>query len=249
MSWINTLKIGQPRVSGFAVALVTILSAAHMCAAQVLQKGISVELASTSSAVTVPDADNENAWIVTVTDNGGLYLGIDAITPAALAERVKNRLPNREQRVYIKADARAPYAFVVKVLDAVRTAGVEAPILLTTQPGSPEPGKIVPPKGLEVLVGPRLSRSVSTVVEVLNSGQQWPTVRVNGAAVPWASLQSALRQALQNQSDKEVVVQADALLPFAQVVHVIDICRSMRANVVLVTPLRTIRSLQERREL
>jgi biopolymer transport protein ExbD len=202
-----------------------------------MQKGISVELATASNAVASHDADHEDALIVTVTSNGSMYLGINPSTPAALAEQVKSRLSNREQKVYIKADARAPYADVVTVLGAVSTAGVEAPILLTTQQESPEPGTAVPPKGLEVLVGPPSpSGSVSTVVEVLNSGQRWPMLKINNEPIPWAALESTLNKILQNRSEKVVLVKANGRLPFAQVVHVIDMCRSTEANVVLVTP-------------
>src|SRR3981081_1916182 len=98
-----------------------------------MQKGSSVELAPASSAVPVPDADNQDALIITVTDSGKFYFGIDPVTPDLLAEKLKGR-PPRGQNLYIKADARAPYASVVKVLDAARTAGVGGVTLLTTQP-------------------------------------------------------------------------------------------------------------------
>jgi len=54
-----------------------------------MQKGISVELVPTSSAVPVPDADSPDALIITVTDTGKLYFGIDSVTPASLAEKIK----------------------------------------------------------------------------------------------------------------------------------------------------------------
>jgi biopolymer transport protein ExbD len=202
-----------------------------------MQKGIHVELATASNAVTSPDADHEDSLIVTVTSNGSVYLGINPSTPAALAEQIKSLLSGREQKVYIKADARAPYADVVTVLGAASTAGVEAPILLTTQPESPEPGTVVAPKGLEVLVGPPSpSGSESTVVEVLNSEQRWPTLKINHEQIPWAALESTLSKLLQNRTEKVVLVKANGRLPFAQVVHVIDMCRSTEANVVLATP-------------
>jgi biopolymer transport protein ExbD len=101
-------------------------------AAQPMHKGISVELPVASNAHPMPDADQEDALIVSITEDGGVYLGVDPINPAALAERVEAGLTNQpEKKVYIKADARAPYGDVVKVLDAVRTADVGAANLLT----------------------------------------------------------------------------------------------------------------------
>jgi biopolymer transport protein TolR len=172
-----------------------------------LQKGISVGLPVTSNAVPMPDADQEDALIVSVTEDGPVYFGVEQISPAGLAEKVKGGLSSRtEKKLYVKADARTPYANVVKVLDALRTAGVEAPNLLTSQPDSPEPGTLVPPKGLEVLVG-RPSGSGPTVVQVLNSGQRWPTLKINDEQVPWAALQSTLRQLFQNGSERVVLVE------------------------------------------
>jgi biopolymer transport protein ExbD len=88
---------------------------------------------------------------------------------------------------------------------------------------------------LEVLVG-RPSGSAVTVVEVFNSGQQWPTLKINNQNIPWATLQSSLRKGFQNRSEKVVLVKAAGILPFANVVEVTDMCRSTGARVVLVTP-------------
>jgi biopolymer transport protein ExbD len=202
-----------------------------------LQKGISVELPVTSNAVPLPEADQVDALIVTVTDNGSVYFGIGLTTPAGLGEKVRGGLSNRtEKKLYIKVDARTPYASVVKVLEAVRTAGVETPELLTDQTDSSEPGALVSPKGLEVSVGPRLASSPQAIVlQMLKSGQQRPTLKINDEHVPWATLQSTLKQLFQNRSKRVVLLKAEGILPFANVVAVTDMCRSTGAKVVLVT--------------
>ncbi len=203
-----------------------------------LQKGISVELPVTSNAIPAPDADQEDAFIVTVTDEGSVYVGIGLTTTAALAERVKGGLSNRtEKKLYIKADARTPYASVARVLDALRTAGVEAPNLLTAQTGSSEPGTLVSAKGLEVSLGPRLaSGSEAVVLQVAKSGQRLPRLKVNDEPVPWEALQSTLRLLFQNRRDRVVLLKAEGTLPFADVVTAADMCRSTGTEVVLVTP-------------
>ncbi len=121
------------------------------------QKGITVNLVSTSNAVPVPDADKEDALVVTVTRDGSVYLGVNLTSTAALAEGVRNVLSNRSQKIlYIKGDARIPYASLVRILDSVRAAGVQEVTLLTAQPDSENPGTLVPPKGLQMLfVAPR----------------------------------------------------------------------------------------------
>jgi biopolymer transport protein ExbD len=208
--------------------------------AQTMQKGISVELPVTSNAVPIPEADQEDALIVSVTDDGSVYFGVDPISPAALAEKIRDGLSNRtERKLYIKADARTPYANVVKVLDAMRTAGVEAPNLLTAQRDSSGQGTLIPPKGLEVLIGPPLpAGSEAIVVQVLNSEHQRPALKINNEPVQRATLQSRLWQLLQNRSENVVHIQADATLPFAAVVDVIDVCRLTGAKVVVVAPVR-----------
>jgi biopolymer transport protein ExbD len=97
----------------------------------------------------VPAADNHDAWIVTVTESGKLYFGIDPVAPDMLVEKLKDR-QSRRQNLYIKADARAPYASVVKVVDAARTAGVAGVTLLTIQPKTTQAGLVVLPEGIEL---------------------------------------------------------------------------------------------------
>jgi biopolymer transport protein ExbD len=151
MNWLKTnlarLKNGVWSVPLLVVAMT--LPGTPQIDAQAMQKGISVELAPTTSSVLVPGADNEDALIVTATENGKLYFGIDPITPDSLAEKLKGRT-SRSRTLYIKADARAPYACVVKVLDAARTAGVAAVTLLTTQPKTTQSGVVVSPEGIEM---------------------------------------------------------------------------------------------------
>ena len=153
MSWLKTNNLARSKNRVWSVALlalVTALSAAPRSTSQAMQKGISVELAPTSSAVPVPGADNPEALIITVTDTGKLYFGIDPVAPGSLAEKLKGRMSDRTQNLYVKADARAPYAWVVKVLDAARIAGLANVTLLTTQPKATQAGTVVLPEGIEM---------------------------------------------------------------------------------------------------
>lgn len=200
-----------------------------------LRKGVSVELPVTTNAVPVPDADREDASIVTVTNNGSVYLGIGLTTLVSLAEKIRNGLSNRtEKDLYIKADARVPYASVAKVLDAVRVAGVETPKLLTAQTDSSEASSPLPPKGLEVLVSPPLALNSNVVVLlVLEPGQQWPRLRINDEDIAGPALQGALRKLFQNGRESVVLVKAEGTLRFADVVAIVDVCRSTGARIVL----------------
>jgi len=153
MTWFKTNNLARLNNRVWSVALlavVTTMSAAAQSSAPAMQKGISVELARTSSAVPVPSADDQEALIIAVTDSGGLYLGVDRVTPEALAEKLKARQSQHTQTLYIKADARAPYASVVKVLDAAHAAHVLSVTLLTDQPKTSQAGTVVSPEGIEM---------------------------------------------------------------------------------------------------
>lgn len=232
---INTRRRSK-HLAGIALVCTAVLFTPRTSTAQQLQQGVSVQLAVTSSATSMPAADNEDAMIVAVTNGGSVYFGINPVPPAALAEKIKLSLSNREQKLYIKADARTQYASVLSILEAARAANVAAPILLTAQSESPQPGTMVSPQGLEVLVAPPAPGSQAAVVQVRTSDQHGTTLTINHQQIPMAALQNTLKQLFQNRSEKVVLLEAAGQLPFAHVVNVIDACRSMGAKVVLVTP-------------
>jgi len=200
-----------------------------------LRKGVSVQMAVTNNAAPIPAADDNDAWVVTVTADGKLYFGAKRVSADGLAEEMRIHPRRREQNLYIKADARVQFASVRKVLEISRTSFFEAPVLLTSQPAQPGPGAVVPPKGMEVLVGSP-STSESAVVQVLRSSNGTPTLTVNDEKVSWDSLQSALLTSYQNQSEKLVVVKASGQVPFASVVRAIDVCRATGGKVFLAEP-------------
>ena len=220
--------------------LVCLIIAAFSAAAQAqaqtppLQKGVSVQMAVTRNASPMPDADNFDAWVVTVAVDGRLYFGAEPMTPDELAEWMKTHPRNREARLYIKADARAPFASVEKVLEIGHVMQFDTPVLLTAQPEHNPPGTMVPPKGEDVSVGAASpSGIIATVVELLASGQQ-PLVRVNNDEISWSDLESTLRRHFEKGGDdKLVLVKAGGGLPFAQVVQAIDRCRGAGAKVYL----------------
>src|SRR5437016_4084259 len=119
-----------------------------------LRKGVSVQMVVTQNAATVPEADDEDAWVVAVTADGKLYFGTTPVTPDTLLDAMKVRPHKRGANLYIKADARAPFGRVERVMEIGREAFFEEPVLLTAQKDQTGPGSIVPPKGLPVTVHP-----------------------------------------------------------------------------------------------
>jgi biopolymer transport protein ExbD len=201
-----------------------------------LQKGVSVKLAATANASVMPDADNQDAFIVAVTENGSTFLGADPVSSATLREKVRSTPFKRGQNLYLKADARTPYATVLQVLQATYTGGMIPQVLLTTPSETPQPGTMLSPRGLDVMVGSLPSSSVATVVQLRNSGQQPPLLTINGDEISWSALGSTLRQHFRKGAEKVILLKADGHLPFADVASAIDACRAAEAKVVLALP-------------
>ncbi len=119
-----------------------------------LQQGVSVQLAVTSNAVAVPNADKQDALVVALTADGSIYLRANRVPTPDLANSVKSILSTRKDKtLYVKADARVPYARLVEIIDAVQKSGVEGLTFLTAQQDAADQGRRpVSPKGLELRV-------------------------------------------------------------------------------------------------
>ena len=116
------------------VDVMLVLLIIFMVVTPMLQKGVSVDMAPVNSPSQMPDADKEDALLVSITRDGTVYFGTDKITTDNLTTKVKDRLANKQdKRVYVKADMRTRFGGVVQVVDAVRAAGVDDLGLLTEQ--------------------------------------------------------------------------------------------------------------------
>jgi biopolymer transport protein ExbD len=203
------------RIIRFSVG--ALLAAAIAAQTPVLRKGVSVTMPVTTNAVAMPDADLADSLLVAVTFRGAVFLEVTRMTPAQLSGKVKEQLPaHPAKRVYFKADARTPYATVEEVLSALQTAGVTAPILLTSQHSSTN-ASYIPPVGLEVLLPPAPESAQSVTLKASN-GQ---------------SSDAELKQ--HARRDGPVVLQADATVPFGDVVHAVDVYRGEGTKVFLAT--------------
>jgi biopolymer transport protein TolR len=117
------------------VDVMLVLLIIFMVVTPMLQKGISVDMAPVNNPEQMPDADKEDALLVSITRDGKVYFGSDQIQDVDnLTGKVKDRLINKQdKRVYVKADMRTRFGSVVKVVDSVRAAGVDDLGLLTDQ--------------------------------------------------------------------------------------------------------------------
>ena len=143
---IVTRTMNTRTMSSAALMLAAVLFAPAPGKTQQLQRGVSVKMAATSSAPSMPEADDADAWIVTVTENNDLYFGVDPVTPQGLLDAMKIR-PRRA------AHPPSPFSAAVRKPGDGReksksTLGPWAPLVLRldSRPpkGSRTPGRDLP---------------------------------------------------------------------------------------------------------
>jgi len=114
------------------VDVMLVLLIIFMVITPMLQKGVSVDLTKTSNPRLMPDADKEDATEIAITRDGKIYMGSARIELDKIKAQVTDRISSKlDKTVYVKADSRAKYGDVVKVIDEVRAAGVDSLGLMT----------------------------------------------------------------------------------------------------------------------
>ena len=119
------------------VDVMLVLLIIFMVITPMLTKGVSVDLVKTKNPIAMQAEDKEDAIVISVTRNGGVFLspGNLKIQADDLPERVRDLLTNKiDKTVYIRADARSRYEVVEDVVDNLRAAGVNEIGLITEEP-------------------------------------------------------------------------------------------------------------------
>jgi biopolymer transport protein TolR len=116
------------------VDVMLVLLIIFMVITPMLQNKVAIDMAKVDNAVAMPDADKEDAIVVAVTRDGGVFLGQDKVAPSELGRKVAEKLVDKPGKtIYVRADARAQYKAVEDAIDNVRTAGVDEVGLLTAK--------------------------------------------------------------------------------------------------------------------
>ena len=114
------------------VDVMLVLLIIFMVITPMLQQKVAVDMARVENPTSMPDADKEDAIVVAITRDGGVFLGQDKVATSELGVKVRDKLADTPGKtIYIRADARAQYRAVEDAIDAVRTAGVDEVGLLT----------------------------------------------------------------------------------------------------------------------
>ena len=126
------------------VDVMLVLLIIFMVITPMLQNKVQVDMAKVDNPTAMPDADKEDAIVVAITRDGGVFLGQDKVAVSELGSRLRDKLADKPGKtIFVRADARAQFRAVEDAIDAVRTAGVEEVGLLTQkrEAGSPSGGE------------------------------------------------------------------------------------------------------------
>ena len=114
------------------VDVMLVLLIIFMVITPMLQNKVQIDMAKVDNATSMPDADKDDAIVVAVTRDGGVFLGQNKTSVSELGSQVTTALADKPGKtIFIRADARAQYRAVEDAIDAVRTAGVDDVGLLT----------------------------------------------------------------------------------------------------------------------
>jgi biopolymer transport protein TolR len=114
------------------VDVMLVLLIIFMVITPMLQNKVQIDMATVQNATAMPDADKDDAIVVAVTRDGGVFLGQNRVDPSQLGSLVRDKLADKtDKTIFVRADARAQYRTVEDAIDDVRTAGVEEVDLLT----------------------------------------------------------------------------------------------------------------------
>ena len=124
-------QMAAPNVIPMADIMLVLLII-FMVVTPMLTKGFPVDLAKVNNPSDMPDADKDDAIIVGISASGDVYMGNNKSDVTQIADQVRDRISNKlDKTVFVKSDGRAKYGDVVKVVDEIRSAGVDNVGLIT----------------------------------------------------------------------------------------------------------------------
>ena len=138
--------VAAPNVIPMADIMLVLLII-FMVVTPMLHNRIPLNMAQVANPIDMPNANKDDAVIVSVTRDGAIYLGQTRTGLGAVASQISDRISDRlDKTVFIKSDARAKYGDVVKLVDEVRSSGVDNVGLLTDKAESrtpPPPPRVI----------------------------------------------------------------------------------------------------------
>jgi biopolymer transport protein TolR len=118
------------------VDVMLVLLIIFMVTARMMTQGIDVNLPQTS-APAIPA--EEERLMVTITGERKIFINEYAVELESLGSKlsVMHQNQNRRQGVFLRADEKIPYGFVVQVMGMIREAGIDQIGMVTEPPKGP----------------------------------------------------------------------------------------------------------------
>ncbi len=118
-----------PLVDVMLVLLIIVMLIAPM-----LQKGVDVALPEANNSGDKPDTADQT--VVHIGADSQLYVNALKVTESEAVLRLQATLETKADKiVYLKGDKEAPYGAIMKMMDALRAAGIESVGLITEKKG------------------------------------------------------------------------------------------------------------------
>ncbi|MFM7141932.1 MAG: protein TolR [Alphaproteobacteria bacterium] len=117
------------------VDVMLVLLVIFMVTAPILQQGVSVDLPRAQAGAL---SDKEVPLVVSVTRAGDVYLDEQRLAKDDLGGRLRARAASKpDGQVLVRADESVPYGEVVRVMAAIKAAGIRRVGMVTQVPGKP----------------------------------------------------------------------------------------------------------------
>jgi len=124
LRWPNRIhsRVDAYPLVGFAFMFLVIL----MTSTPTVSPSWSVDLPRTLYARPIPRAVREDAQIVGVSRDGQLYYRNQRVRIGDLPDQIRESIRNgADRKIYVRADTRARYGDIERVLDEIRKTGVQ----------------------------------------------------------------------------------------------------------------------------
>ena len=117
------------------VDVMLVLLVIFMVTAPILQQGVSVDLPRAQAGAL---SEKETPVVVSVTKSGEVWVDEKRLAEAELAGRLRSLAASKpEGTVLVRADQAVPYGEVVRVIAAIKSAGIRRVGMVTQVPGAP----------------------------------------------------------------------------------------------------------------
>ncbi len=115
------------------VDVTLVLLIIFMVTTPMLQRGTDVKLPTAQAS----QVKEEERITLTVTRDSRILVNNKEVPRKELETRLKSMIGSGKERVlYLRGDARVPYGFVIDVMDAIKSSGIETVGMITERAGS-----------------------------------------------------------------------------------------------------------------